>query len=296
MSRNPPRDIDSVDEDEALSSKPRDGEHDDKVELTGSEEDQVEDRQSVGSRVVHEVIRRQGDEELKRPWPSLLWSGFAAGVAISASILGQAAIESRLPDAPWRPLVASFGYTLGFLIVILSRLQLFTESTLSAVIPVMTEPKPVNFARIGRLWAIVFLANLAGTLFIAWLNVNGWIGIPGALDGQLALARHGLDHPPLEILTSGISAGFLIAAVAWALPAARGQEFWVILGFTYFIALGGFAHVVAGSGEAWLLMLHGEISIGAAILGFIGPALIGNVIGGTGLFALLAHAQVRQEL
>lgn len=284
------------DQDEELSQSPRDGEHDGKVDLTESEEDQVEQRESIGSRVVHEVIRRQGDEELKRPWASLLWSGFAAGVAISASSLGEALIEKHLPDAPWRPLLASFGYTLGFLIVILSRLQLFTESTLSAVIPVMTEPRPVNFARIARLWSIVFVANLAGTLFIAWLTELGWVGLPELLPAQLAVAHAALAHPPLQILTAGIPAGFLMAAVAWTLPSGRGQEFWIVLAFTYFIALGGFAHVVAGSGEAWLLMLHGDITVAGALLGFIVPALIGNVLGGTCLFALLAHAQVRHEL
>ena len=283
-------------DDEALSERRHEGEHEGKVDLTTGEQHQVEERESVGARVVHEVIRRQGDEELKRPWPSLLWSGFAAGVAISASLLGEATIGHHLPDAPWRPLLTSFGYTLGFLIVILSRLQLFTESTLSVVIPVMTEPKPINFLRIGRLWGIVFLSNMAGTLFIAWVSIHGWIGLPDALQAELAVSREALAHPPLELFTSAIPAGFLIAAVAWALPASRGQEFWVILAFTYFISLGGFAHVVAGSGDAWLLMVHGEISVGGAILGFILPALAGNVIGGTGLFALLAHAQVRHEL
>jgi formate/nitrite transporter FocA (FNT family) len=283
-------------DDETLSEKPRDDAHEGKVDLTGNEKHQVEKRESPGARVVHEVIRRQGDEELKRPALSLMWSGFAAGIAISASVLGQALLIEHLPDAPWRPLVASFGYTLGFLIVILSRLQLFTESTLSAVIPVATELTPINLARIARLWGIVFTANLAGTFLIAWLTVEGWIGIPDQLGAQLAVARHALDHPPLEVLTAGAPAGFLMAAVAWALPSARGQEFFVVLTFTYFIALGGFAHVVAGSSEAWLLLVAGEITPQRAVLGFIVPALIGNVIGGTGLFALLAHAQVRHEL
>ena len=281
---------------EDLSEKPRDGEHDGKVELTDSEEEQVEKRESVGARVVHEIIRRQGDEELKRPWPSLLWSGFAGGVAISASIMGEALIEQHLPDAPWRPAVASLGYTLGFLIVVLGRLQLFTESTLSAVIPVMTEPKAINLARIARLCSTVFLANIAGTFFIAWLTVNGWVGLPDALAPQLEVAHRALAHPAAEILTAGIPAGFLMAGVAWTLPSGRGQEFWIVLAFTYFIALGGFAHVIAGSGEAWLLMLHGDVSPALAILGFIAPALAGNVLGGTCLFALLAHAQVRHEL
>ena len=29
---------------------------------------------------------------------------------------------------------------------------------------------------------------------------------------------------------------------------------------------------------------------------FLVPALVGNIIGGTGLFAMLAHAQVKEEI
>ena len=38
------------------------------------------------------------------------------------------------------------------------------------------------------------------------------------------------------------------------------------------------------------------VSVLNALGGIILPSLLGNVIGGTGLFALLAHAQVRGEL
>ena len=48
--------------------------------------------------------------------------------------------------------------------------------------------------------------------------------------------------------------------------------------------------------ETFLLLGDGRIGPGQAVFGLIAPALIGNVIGGTGLFALLAHAQVRQEI
>ena len=91
-------------------------------------------------------------------------------------------------------------------------------------------------------------------------------------------------------------AGFLIASIAWILPNARGSEFWVIMLITYVIALCGFSHVVAGSGEAWLLLLTGKTDLARAIGGFILPALIGNIIGGTGLFAVVAHGQVRDEI
>ena len=266
------------------------------IDLSDEERHKVTDRQAPSARIIHEVVRRHGDEELERPAVSLIWSGLAGGIAISASVLGESLLASRLPDAAWSPLVASMGYTLGFLIVILGGLQLFTESTLSAVIPVVTHPSRGNLGRLLRLWGLVFAANMAGTLFIACLNNYGLLGSPEHREAMLTLSRKLLDHGWLDTVRLAIPAGFLIAAVPWALPSSAGQQFWVVFVLTYFIALGGFAHVVAGSGEAWLLAFAGETSFVHAMFGLILPALIGNIIGGTCLFALLAHAQVRQEL
>ncbi len=268
----------------------------DHVELTPEEGRQVRKRASVDSYVVHEVIRRQGTDELGRPALALFWSGLAAGIALSASVLCESLLVQVLPDAPWRPAVAALGYTIGFVIVILGRMQLFTESTLSATIPVATKPNLTNLLRLARLWSVVLIANLVGTFAIALLFSAHAIGYPAHLEGMLGISRSLLDQNFLETLKGGIPAGFLLAAVAWSLPAGRGQEFLITLFLTYFIPLGGFAHVIAGSTEAWLLALNGEASIGFALLGFILPSLIGNVIGGTLIFALLAHAQVRPEL
>ena len=65
---------------------------------------------------------------------------------------------------------------------------------------------------------------------------------------------------------------------------------------TYMIGLGGFSHVVAGSTELFIVMLMGELSPIEAVFGGILPALVGNVIGGTVIFAALAYAQVREEI
>jgi formate/nitrite transporter FocA (FNT family) len=62
------------------------------------------------------------------------------------------------------------------------------------------------------------------------------------------------------------------------------------------IAAGGFMHIVAGSVEAFMLMLHGELSWWSLLADFFVPVLIGNVIGGTALFALIAYAQVMKEI
>jgi formate/nitrite transporter FocA (FNT family) len=241
------------------------------ITLTDDERASVVDKQSANTRVIHEVVRRHGDEEMERPVLSLLFSGLAGGIGICASILAQAQIEMLLPAAAWRPLVASLGYTVGFLIVILGHLQLFTESTLSAVIPVATHPALANVLRLLRFWGLVLGANLVGTLLVAVTFDQQWIVTAQQHQAMIDMSHHLLSRDFATALRMGIPAGFLIAAVPWTLPSAKGQEFWVIVVLTYLIALGGFGHVVAGSGEAWLLALAGQTSFAHALLGMIVP-------------------------
>lgn len=267
-----------------------------KADLPPNEEEDVEERQAASSRVIHEVIRRQGDEELNRPASSLFFSGVVAGVAMAASVLGRGLIESHLPDTAWRLPVSSIGYCLGFVIVVLGRLQLFTESTLSAVIPVAASPTLRNFGRLGRLWGLVLAANLVGTLLIAYLTTAGWVGTEASTKAMLDTSRGLLELSGWDAVRAAVPAGFLMAGIAWSLPGARRQEFFVLVFCTYFISLGEFAHVVAGGLEAWMLWLAGEASLGWVLGGFLAPALIGNILGGSVLFALLAHAQVHEEV
>jgi len=266
------------------------------ADLTQDEDKQVQKRASVDSTVVHEVIRQEGHSELARPAWSLFWSGLAAGVAICVSVMCKSLLHDMLPDTPWRPAVSSIGYTVGFLIVILGRMQLFTESTLSATIPAATMPTLKNIFAVLKLWSIVLFANLLGTLAVALLVNFNLIGFEAHQVIMIEVSREILHHDFSATLKGGIPAGFLLAAVAWSLPVGRGQEFLIIFFFTYFIGLGGFSHVIAGSLEAWLLALSGEAGFKFALLGFILPAFIGNVIGGTFMFATLAHAPVRNEM
>lgn len=264
--------------------------------LSENDKQAVSSRGAGSAKVVHEVVRLQGDEELDRPIKSLIFSGFAAGVAISTSLLTEAFLQMRLPKAPWTELIVELGYTVGFIVVILGNLQLFTESTVTAVLPLATHWTVRNLGRLLRLWAVVFLANMAGTFLVAALMAGRVIIGPEQLAAAVEVARPILGHGPTTALLIAMPAGFLIASVAWLLPNARGSEFWVIALVTYVIALGHFNHVVAGAAEAWLLMLTGQTSFAGAVGGFILPALVGNVIGGTGLFTVLAHNQVRGEI
>jgi len=256
----------------------------------------AQQRPGLPSPVLYELIRLEGEEELERPTASLWWSGVGAGMAISMSVVMQAALQQGLPTSPSSHLISAFGYSLGFAIVVLGRLQLFTENTITAVLPVMASPTRRAVLRMLRLWVLVFAANLTGTAVFALAATYGGIFPPDLYQACLEVARHFMAKPAADMLLHGIPAGFLIAALVWMLPLASGSRFWVVLVMTYAIGVCDLSHVVVGSAEAVLVLLTGEIGPSEAIFRFLLPAFAGNVIGGTALFALLAYAQVREEL
>ena len=134
--------------------------------LNEEEQEQAAKVAALRPHVIHEVVREEGEIELRRSFAALGWSGFAAGGSMGFSFLGMALLRATLPDEPWRHAIESFGYTLGFIIVILGRQQLYTESTLTAVLPVLTNPGWAAVSRTARLWAIVLSANLLGTVTV----------------------------------------------------------------------------------------------------------------------------------
>ncbi|WP_082453896.1 formate/nitrite transporter family protein [Sphingomonas sp. Leaf62] len=276
------------------SSPPEIADEEQKVALNPKQEEVVDDRRAASALIVHEVVRRQGIEELERPAASLMWSGITAGIAIGLSLLGKAVMDTAVPDGPWTPLLQALGYSLGFVVVILGRMQLFTESTLSAVLPLATEPTGRNLLRTLRLWAIVLAANLVGTFAFAGFAMLGGLGVEQA-DELVRVSGAIFDHRGLAGFLAGIPSGILLASVVWTLPSAEGQKITLIVLLTGLIDLGGFAHIVAGSAEMWVLVLHGDMGAMQAATFFV-PVLFGNIVGGSILFALLAHAQVRGEI
>jgi len=264
--------------------------------LTDAEQEEVEQRSPPAAKIVHAAVSRQGQEELDRPLSSLFWSAVAAGVSIMASTSVSGALHHYLPEAPWREAIVALGYPVGFVIVVLGRMQLFTEQTVVAILPLARETTARNMGRVARLWAIVFLGNIVGTAAVAALVIFGQVQSEEVLQGMLAVSAKLQERGALDTLVQAIPAGFIMASIAWIRSAEDQAGFSVVVVLTFAIGLCGFAHVVAGAAEAFLLMWNGSADAGRVFGSFLLPALVGNIIGGTGLFAVLAHAQVRQEI
>ena len=269
------------------------GEADPSGQMDRADLREAERRAAPGAHIVHEAILAEGEEEISRPASALAWSGLAAGLSMGLSLLTQGLFRAHLPTTVWTPLVADVGYTLGFLVVILGRQQLFTETTLTAILPILDRPSLAMLARITKVWSLVLATNLIGGFLFAW-----GIGREGLTTAtvQSKMVDVGVEAAHGDFLTiflSAIIAGWMIALMVWLLPFAGSSRVLVVVIVTYVVGLGGFAHSIAGSIEVLFAVLHSDhVSWAEYGIRFLIPALLGNIVGGVALVAALNHAQV----
>ncbi|CRI55799.1 formate/nitrite transporter family protein [Pseudomonas sp. CCOS 191] len=263
--------------------------------LSADEEQEVSHNQPPRAAVLHEIIRSQGDQELERTLAALWWSALAAGLTMGLSLMAMGLFYARLPEGDSAQVVASLGYSAGFLAVILARQQLFTENTLTAVLPVMTAPTLSNLGRLLRLWSVVLLGNLAGTLLVAWVMLELPIFDSKTDIAFLEVGRKVMTNDISQMFAKGIVSGWMIATMVWMIPSMEHAKIWIILVITYLMALGDFTHIVVGSVEVSYLVWAGDETWQAFWLDFALPTLAGNIIGGSFIFALISHAQVRSD-
>ena len=256
------------------------------------EEKQVQERVAIGAHVVHETIRREGEEELKRSTSALAWSGLAAGLSMGFSLVAEGLLAAYLPHAEWAPLVSKVGYSVGFLMVVLGRQQLYTETTLTVILPLLSRRNVATALSVLRLWAVVLLANLVGTYLFALCVGRIPIFSTQIQQVLMEVSQGSLAGGFGVIFMRAVFAGWLIALMVWLLPGAESARVSIIIILTYLIGLGGFNHVIAGSTKVMFLVVSGAGTWSNYALRFLLPTLLGNIAGGVSLVAFLGHAQV----
>lgn len=264
-------------------------------ELSDTQHKDVSRRTQPSAVVVHETVREEGEQELQRAPAALGWSALAAGLSMGFSLIAQGLIHFYLHGVSWSPLLDNFGYSVGFLIAVLGRQQLFTENTLTPILPLFANHSLRMLWLTLRLWTIVLAANLVGAFIFAFILAHTSL-FPGAIQKAFAqVAQNALRGGFGLTILRAIFAGWLIALMVWLLPAAEGTRLHVIIILTYLVSLGGFAHIIAGSIDVLYLVNLGAATWGTYFIGFMLPTLIGNIIGGVSLVAALNFAQVASE-
>jgi len=257
------------------------------------------DREDESSRPhaldIYERVCEDTEEELSRPEGSIIFSGLFAGFAIGLAPLAVALSTVALtPEVQSTMFISSLLYPIGYVAVIIGRSQFFTENTLY---PVMLSLRHPEFARrTARLWAVVYSTNLAGALLFAALAA-----LTGALSDpvQVELASKGVEYNSgsfADTFWSAVVTGFLLALVAWLVEGCdtvtgRVAVIWAV---AFLVSLGTFDHCIATTVNGFVALFDGDLGIGK-LLGWLGTATLGNVLGGVLIVASINYGQVREE-
>ena len=283
-----------------MKQSPSISEHDNDVESDekdqGKEIEVDEDALPSRAAAIHEEIRQDGEKELERDGMALLWSAVAAGLSMSASLMAKGIFHVHLAEVPGGFLLENLGYTFGFVIVIMARQQLFTENTVTAVLPVMHKPTGGNFMLLFRLWVIVLAGNLIGTALGALAFNHMPIFDEATRQAFTMISEKVMDNSPSEMFANAVISGWIIATMVWMFPYAGAAKIVVIVMMTWLVALGDLAHIVVGSVEVLYLVFAGTLPWQEFLWPFALPTLLGNITGGTLIFALISHAQIRNDM
>ena len=276
--------------------------HSDELEVESEEKQRGkkievdEDRLPSRAMAIHEHIRQDGEKELERDAMALLWSAIAAGLSMGASLLAKGIFHVQLDGVPGSFLLENLGYTFGFIIVIMARQQLFTENTVTAVLPVMQNPTMGNAGLLMRLWSVVLLGNVVGTGIAAWAFEYMPIFDEETRDAFVKIGMDVMKNSPGEMFANAIISGWIIATMVWMFPAAGAAKIVVMILMTWLIALADTTHIVVGSVEILYLVFNGTLHWSDFFWPFALPTLAGNICGGTFIFALMSHAQIRNDM
>lgn len=243
-----------------------------------------------------ERLIEKGLHEIQRERNGLLLSSFSAGLDIGFGPLVMAVLltlsAGGFGDLTTEILLAS-AYSIGFMLVILGRSELFTEHTTLAVLPVIDGQATTK--QLARLWGLVYTGNILGGIAFTLLAVVLMPGL-GVVnpDAFVTIAYKLVSHNLQWLFVAGIFAGWLMGLLAWLITASQNTIsriaiIWIV---TATIGILHLPHSIAGNVEVLFgLFMSSSITL-LDYLSFLTFATIGNAVGGTIFVALLKYGHV----
>ncbi|MBD3744096.1 formate/nitrite transporter family protein [Klebsiella pneumoniae] len=151
---------------------------------------------------------------MERDALALLWSAIAAGLSMGGLPCWRREFSRQTGGGSREVfLLENLGYTFGFIIVIMARQQLFTENTVTAVLPVMHNPTLGNVGLLMRLWSVVLAGNLIGTAVAAWAFNYMPIFDEPTRQAFVSIAEDVMKNSPTEMFANAIISGWLVATM-----------------------------------------------------------------------------------
>ncbi|OGI38641.1 MAG: formate transporter FocA [Candidatus Muproteobacteria bacterium RBG_16_62_13] len=242
------------------------------------------------------------------PLVPLLALGVLAGAFIAFGAMLYILVVAGAPAGvgPLR-LLGGVAFSLGLVLVVVGGAELFTGNNLIAM---AWADRRITTRALLRNWLLVYVANFAGAVAMAWLVYrSGHFTLGGHAVGvevlRLGIAK--AELPFAEAFIRGLLCNVLVCLAVWLSYAARdvaGKILAIVFPISAFVAL-GFEHSVANmyllpaalfaAGDPSVVAAAGISDAGlatldlAAIARNLVPVTLGNIVGGTVLVALVYY-------
>lgn len=237
---------------------------------------------------------KEGEKQLERKGKGLFFSSLSAGLDIGFGPLLMAAVITFASGAfshPVMDFVLATLYPVGFIFVVLSRTDLYTELDARGFFPVLSDLSSIP--KLFRLWGYIIAGNLIGGFIFSILAV--YIGLQYNILDQTAIAQLAhvyTDRTTWQIFLGAIVAGWLMGLVGWLSAAAKNaiSVIFFVWICTFTIALLHLPHSIAGNVEVAMGLLV-DPAVGVLDYGrFLVASLVGNAVGGIVFVAIIKYA------
>lgn len=257
---------------------------------------------------IAERVENIGVTKARLPLLSMIALGVVAGgfIGLGALYFTLVTSDPNLSFAVSRVL-GGVTFSLGLILVVVAGAELFTGNNLLVM---AWTSKKISTKELVRNWFIVFISNAIGSIGLAFIVLlSNYAGMNSGNVGiqvmKIAVAKVSL--PFWEALFKGVLCNLLVCLAVWMVLAGRSvtdRVLAVLFPISAFVAA-GFEHSVANMYFIPLgILLRDHLAAPAVIksanLNWVGffhnliPVTIGNIIGGSGLVALVYYIIYRR--
>jgi formate/nitrite transporter len=237
-----------------------------------------------------------GKAKTQQSFWKLVILGILAGAFIALAGVGASTSSASIAVPSVAKLVGALIFPVGLTMVLLAGSELFTGNTL-IIISVMS--KEATWGGMLRNWVIVYIANLVGSIIVAFLVVHGhtaslFSNELAAVMVKTAQAKVGLGFG--DAFIRGILANFLVCIAVWISFAAKdvAGKFWGLFMPIMLFVLCGYEHSIANMyfipagifAAAEYGIDAGALNWGSFLVKNLLPVTLGNIVGGSVLVGL----------
>jgi formate/nitrite transporter FocA (FNT family) len=183
-------------------------------------------------------------------------------------------------------------FGIGFVFVVVGRSELFTENFLVPIAAL--ERSRASWLKLGELWVVTLVLNLAGGALLAVILTSQGVLRPGSAGAVARVADHLVGYGVTTGFLSALVAGALMTLMTWLVEGAaatmgvRLVMAWLVGSV---IALGTFNHAIVSTVELVFGMRYGASVSYGDLFTNLGVSVAGNLVGGLALVTFARFAQ-----